>query len=626
VTPRGARWTPLLGLLLFLGVIVWMTQVVWSSRGAAVSWTELKQAVAEDRIEEVLIDGDVVRARVKGEPRGTPGEFMQAVRVEGDEAFMPLLEAHGVQVRALPRSPCGDGGALLLFLPLLFMLGLGFMLMRRDVGGRGVATFGRSSAKLVPEEGTGVTFEDVAGVEEAAEELKEIVAFLKTPEKFTSLGGRPPKGVLLVGPPGTGKTLLARAVAGEAGVPFFSISGSDFVEMFVGVGASRVRDLFEQGKKNAPCIIFIDEIDAVGRHRGAGLGGGHDEREQTLNQLLVEMDGFDNRKGIIVMAATNRPEILDPALLRPGRFDRQILVDRPDLRGRLDILQVHARRLKLAADVDLETIAQLTPGFAGADLANALNEAALLAARRDAPSIGLDDIKDAIERIVAGLEKKNRRLSPSEKRTVAYHECGHAICAAASPGADPVHKISIIPRGIGALGYTMQMPLEDRYLMSKAELLNRVTVLYGGRAAEELVFGDVTTGAHDDIRKATDLARRMVTEYGMSRVIGAVDYAGERANPFGMPGYGEPPQRSPETAEAIEREIRSILERCHGRALEILSGNRGVLEEMSAFLIEREALDGKRMESFLTRVAQAESLEDRPTGEWARGDGVSPGR
>jgi cell division protease FtsH len=628
----AARWTPLLGLLLFLALIAWMTQEAWTARGQMVSYTDFKAAVAEGRVEEVVIDGESLRARLEkpegAEPErlpGTgfaPGNYMQTVRVPGDEQLIPLLEDNGVKIRALPPSPCGDGAAALLFLPFLMMFGLGFLLLRRDAGpGRGVAAFGRSSARLVPEEGTGVTFEDVAGVEEAAEELKEVVAFLKTPEKFTALGGRPPKGVLLVGPPGTGKTLLARAVAGEAGVPFFSISGSDFVEMFVGVGAARVRDLFKTALQSAPCIIFVDELDAVGKARGVGGPAGNDEREQTLNQLLVEMDGFDNRRGIIVMAATNRPEILDPALLRPGRFDRQVLVDRPDLKGRVKILQVHARKLKLAPDVDLETIAQMTPGFAGADLANALNEAALLAARKDAKDIGLDDIKDAIERIVAGLEKKNRRLSPVEKRTVAYHECGHAICAAASPGADPVHKISIIPRGIGALGYTMQMPLEDRYLMSKAELLNRVTVLFGGRAAEEIVFGDVTTGAHDDIRKATDLARRMVTEYGMSKRLGAVDYSTERQNPWGMAGLPEG-QRSPETAELIEHEVRSILERCHQRAREILMGNRIILEEMAAHLLEREVLDGKQMTGFLGRVAQAESLEDRPTAEW----GVQTGK
>ena len=625
---RAARFAPLLALAVFVLVIVGLTTVLWQSRGDALTWSELKRDVEADQIDKVTIAGDVVIAHLKGTDPSNVDGWKQAVRVSDDATFIPLLEAHHVELAAQAPSPCGQSGGALMLLPMLGLLALWFAISRRnDAGGRGAATFSRSSAKLVPEEGTGVTFEDVAGVDEAAEELKEIVAFLKTPEKFTALGGRPPKGVLLVGPPGTGKTLLARAVAGEAGVPFFSISGSDFVEMFVGVGAARVRDMFKTATAAAPCIIFIDELDAVGKARGVGGPGGNDEREQTLNQLLVELDGFDNRKGIIVMAATNRPEILDPALLRPGRFDRQVLVDRPDLRGRRAVLEVHAKRLKLAPGVDLETIAQLTPGFAGADLANALNEAALLAARHDAKDISLGDIKDAIERIVAGLEKKNRRLSPVEKRTVAYHECGHAICAAASPGADPVQKISIIPRGIGALGYTMQMPLEDRYLMSKAELLNRITVLYGGRAAEEIVFGDVTTGAYDDIRKATDLARRMVTEYGMSRRIGAVDYAGERANPFGMVGYGDAGSpRSPETAEAIEQEVRGILERCHARAIDILHANRSMLEEMSTYLLAQEVLDGPRMVEFLGRVGLAAHLGDPPTDEVERVAAADPAR
>jgi cell division protease FtsH len=628
---QAARWLPLAGMVLLLGLLVWMVQLSWMSHGKQVSWTELQQAVIDDQVVAVVIDESVVHAKLKSDqpddkpvedipnPFGVPvldGNLIEAVKVE-DPTFLPLLRDHNVQVRGMPPGPCNGGSSLLALIPVMLLTGAMVMLFRRDNGTRGVTAFGRSSARLVPEEGTGITFEDVAGVDEAAEELKEVVAFLRTPEKFTALGGRPPKGVLLVGPPGTGKTLLARAVAGEARCPFFSISGSDFVELFVGVGASRVRDLFRTALQSAPCIIFIDELDAVGKARGLGGPGTNDEREQTLNQLLVEMDGFDNRRGIIVMAATNRPETLDPALLRPGRFDRQILVDRPDLRGRVKILQVHARRLKLGADVDLEQIAQWTPGFAGADLANALNEAALLAARHDGKEIAMSDVKDAIERIVAGLEKKNRRMKPSEKRTVAYHECGHAICAAASPGADPVTKISIIPRGIGALGYTMQLPLEDRYLMSKAELLNRITVLFGGRAAEELVMGDVTTGAHDDIRKATDLARRMVTEYGMSKRLGAVDYATERQNAYGFPGQLEGSIHGPETAETIEQEVRSILDKCHARAGQILHGNRLILEEMATTLLEAEALDGLRMNAFLGRVEQAESLEDRPTGESA---------
>ncbi|MBX2798621.1 MAG: ATP-dependent zinc metalloprotease FtsH [Myxococcales bacterium] len=589
-----------------------MTQLSWNNRVTGPTWSELKQLVESGQIEEITFEGEWVRARRVGEQQPP---VLQVVRVQ-DDGFLELLEAHNVPYQAVQPNPCAQG-SLPLILILMLMLGLFWVLLTRQSGPtRGMAAFGRSSASMAPEEGTGVTFADVAGVEEAAEELQEVIAFLSTPDKFTSLGGRPPKGVLLVGPPGTGKTLLARAVAGEAGVPFFSISGSAFVEMFVGVGAARVRDLFKNAVEHAPCIIFIDELDAVGKARGVSGPAGNEEREQTLNQLLVEMDGFDNRKGIIVMAATNRPEILDRALLRAGRFDRQVVVDRPDVRGRQDILDVHARKLKLGDDVDFEVIAKITPGFAGADLANALNEAALLAARRDHAAIMRQDIEDAIERVIAGLEKKNRRLSEREKRTVAYHECGHAVCAAASPGADPVKKISIIPRGIAALGYTIQMPLEDRYLMSKAELLNRITILYGGRAAEELVFGDVTTGAHDDIRKATDLARRMVTEYGMSEAIGAVDYSSEtRANPFGMSG---PPtfamEASPDTAEAIEREVHALLSLCHQRARDILEANGPILEEMSQALLEREVLDGEEMQSYLARVDQAEALAEPPRG------------
>ena len=603
-----ARWLPLALFLLLVVVALWFTGATLPGGGRTLSpWSEVQEAVVAGEGQELVFDGAYVRLVL------SDTEALTAVRVPGDDSLLVQAREAGLVVRGTPPSPCGDGVGMVLLLPMLLLVGL-WMFMSRQGPGRGAAAFGQAKAKLVPEEGLGVSFADVAGVDEAAEELQEVVAFLKTPERFTALGGHPPKGVLLVGPPGTGKTLLARAVAGEAAVPFFSISGSEFVEMFVGVGAARVRDLFKTAEEHAPCIIFVDELDAVGRARGVGGPGSNEEREQTLNQLLVEMDGFDNRKGIIVMAATNRPEILDQALLRPGRFDRQVLVDRPDLRGRLAILQVHARELVLDEAVDLERIAQLTPGFAGADLASALNDAALLAARREAKAITTEDITRAIERTIAGLEKKNRRLSPAEKRTVAYHESGHAVCAAASPGADPVHKISIIPRGIAALGYTIQMPLEDRYLMSKAELLNRITVLYGGRASEELVLGDVTTGAHDDIRKATDLARRMVTEYGMSRALGAVHFTGE-AGPG--PGWtGAQVQMAAPASEAVDREVRRILEACHRRAFEILVENRALLEEMALFLLEREVLDGAQMEEFLDRVSQADSLEDQPTSEW----------
>ena len=612
----GVRWLPIVGLVVFAIVMIWTVQAALTTGSETSSWSELKDAVARGDVSEVVFDGPTVRAKLSSSSGSGSASWMSAVRVDHDEGFIALLEEKEVPYQARPVQGCQSGMLLLFLFPLLLMFGFWFLISQRDGPGRGVAAFSRSTAQVVPEEGTGVTFADVAGVDEAAEELQEIVSFLEKPDKFTSLGGRPPKGVLLVGPPGTGKTLLARAVAGEAGVAFFSISGSGFVEMFVGVGAARVRDLFKNAGNHAPCIIFIDELDAVGKARGVGGPGGNDEREQTLNQLLVEMDGFDNRNGVIVMAATNRPETLDQALLRPGRFDRQVLVDRPDLQGRLAILQVHGRKLKLDDALDLAVIAQLTPGFAGADLANVLNEAALLAARRDAKAVELMDVQESIERVVAGLQKKSRRLSPDEKRTVAYHECGHAICAAASPGADPVTKISIIPRGISALGYTVQLPLEDRYLMSKTELLNRITVLYGGRAAEELVFGDVTTGAYDDIDKATDLARRMVTEYGMSKTIGAVRYSSESRTSLQYPMAGQTQSMSPETAEAIEVEIRRILQNCHRRAQDILTENRVLLEEMSAYLLAQEVLDGERMTRYLSRAEQADSLEDRPTAEW----------
>jgi len=614
-TPNDpVRWMwPMVIMVLFLMVLLWVTRLAWTVPGGGTSWSELKELVEQDQIAEVTFDGELVRARKKGNE--ADAERLTAVRVPSDESFVPLLDEHQVPYRASPPSQCADGmSAPLLLVPLLLLMMVYFVLSRQSGPARGVAAFGRSSAQMAPEEGTGVTFDDVAGVEEAAEELQEVIAFLTTPEKFTSLGGRPPKGVLLVGPPGTGKTLLARAVAGEAGVPFFSISGSAFVEMFVGVGAARVRDLFKNAVEHAPCIIFVDELDAVGKSRGMSGPAGNEEREQTLNQLLVEMDGFDNRKGIIVMAATNRPEILDPALLRAGRFDRQVLVDRPDVRGREKILAVHARKLKLSPTVDLEVVAKRTPGLAGADLANILNEAALLAARRDKSAVELDDISEAIERIVAGLEKKSRRLSDNEKRMTAYHECGHAICSAASPGADPVQKISIIPRGF-ALGYTMYLPVEDRYSSTKSELLNRIVTLFGGRAAEALVFGDVTTGASDDIKRATSIARKMVTEYGMSKSIGAVSYGGQE-NSFGIgPAMGGT-SSSPDTAEQIEAEIRRILDDCHRRALEILMRNRALLEEMSLHLFEQEVLEGQLMEGFLDRADQVDSLEDRLTEEW----------
>lgn len=597
--------------LLFIAIaLLWWGQGEIDSRAKPPTWSEFKTQIAAGAYDEVVVAADEVKGRKVSEEESK--EWVHVLRLE-DPTLLPLLEEHGITYRAARPNPCADGMvSMVILIPLGILLVLWlFMGRQMGQGGRSAAAFGRSGAALAPEEGTGITFADVAGVQEAVEELQEVVAFLKTPEKFTSLGGRPPKGVLLVGPPGTGKTLLARAVAGEAGVPFFSISGSSFVEMFVGVGAARVRDLFKTAVESAPSIIFIDELDAVGRARGAGGPGSNEEREQTLNQMLVEMDGFDNRGGVIVMAATNRPEILDAALLRAGRFDRQVLVDRPDFAGRTKILQVHATKLKLSEDVDMEAVAKLTPGLAGADLANVLNEAALLAARRDKTAVEFVDISEAVERIVAGLEKKSRRLSDKEKRMTAYHECGHAICSAASPGADPVHKISIIPRGF-ALGYTMYVPVEDRFSSTKSELLNRIVTLFGGRAAEALIFGDVTTGAHNDIERATDIARKMVTEYGMSKRIGAVNYARHDTG-FGFSGGGA---ASPGTAEEIEQEVRGILDRSNTRALEILIKNRGLLEDMSLYLFENEVLEGEVMQEYLDKAVQLDSLEDRPTAEW----------
>jgi cell division protease FtsH len=480
--------------------------------------------------------------------------------------------------------------------PALLFFGVWMFLSRRVAQGLGggLMSIGKSKAKIYVEADTGVRFDDVAGVDEAKDELREIVEFLKNPQQYGRLGARMPKGILLVGPPGTGKTLLAKAVAGQAKVPFFSISGSEFVEMFVGVGAARVRDLFEQARTKAPAIIFIDELDALGRARGFGPYGGHDEKEQTLNQLLVEMDGFDARSGLVILAATNRPEILDPALLRAGRFDRQVLVDRPDKRGRVAILQVHLRNTRLAPGVDPEKIAALTPGFTGADLANLVNEATLLATRRGADAVTLEDFTNAVERMVAGLEKRNRLLNPKEREIVAYHEMGHAVVAVSIPGTDPVHKVSIIPRGVGALGYTIQRPTEDRFLMTREELENKMSVLLGGRAAELTVFGHLSTGAADDLRRVTDVARSMVTRYGMSERLGSVAYERDPRNFLTGPDLPMPHREetyAEETAAAIDQEVRSIVQSAMDRALAILRDKRDVLERSARKLLEKETLD-----------------------------------
>ncbi|MEL6352090.1 MAG: ATP-dependent zinc metalloprotease FtsH [Cyanobacteria bacterium J06627_28] len=520
-----------------------------------------------------------------------------------------LLQDNGVEFAATPPASNQWLTSLLSWvIPPLIFVGIWSIFLRRSQGGQGgVFSIGKSKAKIyVEDEDTKTTFSDVAGVDEAKTELVEIVDFLQNSKRFTELGARIPKGVLLVGPPGTGKTLLAKAVAGEAGVPFFSISGSEFIEMFVGVGSSRVRDLFEQAKKQAPCIIFIDELDAIGKSRASGgFYGGNDEREQTLNQLLAEMDGFGvGDDTIIVLAATNRPETLDPALLRPGRFDRQVLVDRPDLKGRKAILQIHAAEVKLSNEVDLVAIATRTPGFAGADLANLVNEAALLAARNHREAVIQADFAEAIERVVAGLEKRSRVLNDKEKEIVAYHEVGHALVGAAMPGSDQVEKISIVPRGMAALGYTLQLPTEDRFLRDEAELKGQIATMLGGRSAEEVVFGSITTGAANDLQRATDVAEQMVTSYGMSQVLGPLAYDRSKQNNFLDNGMAPNARRlvSDETAKAIDEEVKSIVEAAHQRALKILKDNRNLLETISLQLLEEEVIEGDSLRDMLANV------------------------
>jgi cell division protease FtsH len=528
------------------------------------------------------------------------------------------LEDHGVEFAAVPPPRNGWFSSLLSWVlpPLIFVAIWQFFLGRGAGGPQGALSISKSRAKVYVEGETGkVTFADVAGCDEAKAELVEIVDFLKAPERYIKIGAKIPKGVLLVGPPGTGKTLLAKAVAGEAKVPFFSISGSEFVELFVGVGSARVRDLFEQAKKQAPCIIFIDELDAIGKSRtSGGFYGGNDEREQTLNQLLTEMDGFEvSGATVIVLAATNRPETLDPALLRPGRFDRQVLVDRPDLVGREAILKIHAAKVKLAPEVDLHKIAARTPGFAGADLANLVNEAALLAARNQRSEVTMADFAEAIERVVAGLEKKSRVLNEKEKRIVAYHEVGHALVGALMPGSGKVEKISIVPRGMAALGYTLQLPTEDRFLQSEEELRGQITTLLGGRSAEEIVFGSVTTGASNDLQRATDLAERMVTTFGMSKVLGPLTYQKGQPNVF----LGAPMEMrravSEETAQAIDREVKEIVEQAHQRALAILRHNRDLLETMAQAILETEVIEGEKLQHWLSQVQMPPSLAPTPT-------------
>jgi len=553
-----------------------------------VPYSEFERLLAENRIEEVVVSGE----RVIGKLRSPEGGKTVAIANLVAPELAERLSKYGVRYTRVHESTWLRD-LLSWVVPAFVFFGLWLFLVRRFANQTGMGGFmsvGKSRAKVYVEKETGVSFDDVAGVDEAKEELREIVEFLKDPQKYGRLGARVPKGVLLVGPPGTGKTLLARAVAGEAGVPFFSISGSEFVEMFVGVGAARVRDLFEQARQKAPAIIFIDELDALGRARGTFALGGHDEKEQTLNQLLAELDGFDPSTGLVLLAATNRPEILDPALLRAGRFDRQVLVDRPDKKGRVQILAVHVRRIRRADDVDLDKLAGLTPGFSGADLANLVNEAALLATRRGADAVTMEDFTHAIERIVAGLEKKNRVLNEREREVVAYHEMGHALVAMSLPGCDPVHKISIIPRGIGALGYTIQRPTEDRFLMTREELENKMAVLLGGRAAEELVFGHLSTGAADDLAKVTGIARSMAMRYGMVEGLGHVAYDEERQLFLPVPGAPSAREHSEETAREIDLAVRDIVQGAYDKALGVLRRERALLERGARLLLQKETL------------------------------------
>lgn len=535
---------------------------------------------------------------------GGATHYFRAVKVE-DPKLIETLEAHKVPFSGRVASTWLVNLASWAVSLVFFLALWGFLFRRMGAGaGGGLMAIGRSKAKVYVESETRVTFADVAGIDEAKDELREVVEFLRTPERFRRLGGKIPKGVLLVGAPGTGKTLLARAVAGEAKVPFFSMSGSEFVELFVGVGAARVRDLFEQAKQKAPCIVFIDELDALGKSRSINPLGTHDEREQTLNQLLVEMDGFDPNVGVIIMAATNRPEILDPALLRAGRFDRHVALDRPDVRGREAILRVHIRNVKLAADVDVKVVAARTPGFVGADLANIVNEAALLAARRNRAEVTMQDFDDAIDRIVAGLEKKTRVMSKREKEIVAYHESGHAVVASTLPNMDPVRKISIIPRGIAALGYTQQLPTEDRYLMTRSELEDRMSVLLGGRVAEELVFGDISTGAQDDLQRATDIALSMVTQYGMSEALGLRTFERDRRAAFLDTPIIPRKEYSEAKAGAIDAEVEKILERAHEKVRRILTDRRAVLDEVARRLLEKEVMDGEELRTLLATATR----------------------
>ncbi len=594
-----------LALWMVIGLIVILLfnlfQANQSPRGEIVFSDFLKKVDAGE-VREVTLRGNSVTGRL------SDGSAFRTFTAEYPDLVKSLRD-RGVKIEVKPPDTNPWYAILLQWVPMLLFIGVWIFFMRQMQGGGAKAlSFGKARARLISEKQNKVTFQDVAGVDEAKEELREIIEFLKDPPKFQKLGGKIPKGVLLVGPPGTGKTLLAKAIAGEANVPFFSISGSDFVEMFVGVGASRVRDLFEQGKKHAPCIIFMDEIDAVGRHRGAGLGGGHDEREQTLNQLLVEMDGFETNEGVILIAATNRPDVLDPALLRPGRFDRQVVVARPDVKGREEILRVHARRIPLAPNVELKVLARGTPGFSGADLANLVNEAALLAARQDKKIVEMIDFENAKDKVLMGVERRSMIISEEEKKTIAYHEAGHALVADLLPGADPLHKVTIIPRG-RALGLTQQLPTDDKYNYSREYLIDRITILLGGRTAEEIVFHQRTTGAGDDLEKATEMARKMVCEWGMSEKMGPLTFGKSEEHIFLGREMSRAKDYSEDTAILIDSEIKRIVTECAARARQMIEENLEKLHTLARALLERESLDGEE----IARLLRVPPLQGAPT-------------
>ena len=585
-----------IALGLVLALVVFVIFSVFSKqyrREPEIIFSEFMAGVERGDVREVVIQGHHIQGKYKN------GEQFRTFEPD-DPELVKSLRAKDVKIAAKPEDESPWYMVLLLnWLPMLLLIGVWIFFMRQMQAGGGKAmSFGKSRAKLLTENQQRVTFSDVAGVDEAKDDLQEIIAFLKDPKKFTKLGGRIPKGCLLVGAPGTGKTLLARAIAGEAGVPFFNISGSDFVEMFVGVGASRVRDLFVQGKKKAPCIIFIDEIDAVGRHRGAGFGGGNDEREQTLNQLLVEMDGFESNEGVILIAATNRPDVLDPALLRPGRFDRHVVVPRPDIRGREGILQVHTRKVPLSTDVDVKVLARSTVGFTGADLENLVNEAALLAARNDKENVNMVDLELAKDKVMMGAERRSMIISDEEKRTTAYHEAGHALVAKLLPGTDPIHKVTIIPRGM-ALGLTQQLPVDEKYTYPREYLLNNLVILFGGRVAEELVLEHTTTGAGDDIEKATDLARRMVCEWGMSEKLGPMTFGKKEEEIFLGRDFTQKADYSKSTAVEIDAEIRRIIQESYHRAKDLLTTNLLLLHKVAEKLLEKEVLDGSEIDAIV---------------------------